>query len=48
MMPNLSSPVAPRDVFMTTFGAQSDDKVGIMTTLGFQYRIATIVASSLQ
>ena len=33
-MPILS---APQVVFMTTCGATSDDKVGIMTTLGFQW-----------
>ena len=33
MMPTLSSLVAPEVVIMTTYGATSDDKVGIMTTL---------------
>ena len=36
MMPTLSSLVAPEVVVMTTSGATSDDKVGIMTTPGFQ------------
>ena len=36
MMPTLSLLVAPEDVVMTTSGATSDDKVGIMTTLGLK------------
>ena len=35
IMPTLSSLVAQEVVTMTTSGATSDDKVGIMTTLGF-------------
>ena len=35
-MLTLSSPVAAEVVVMTTSGAASDDKVGIMTTLAFQ------------
>ena len=35
MMPTLSSLVAPEVVKITTFGATSDGKDGIMTTLSF-------------
>ena len=35
MMPTLSSLTAPQVVCMTTSGVVSDDKVGIMTTIGF-------------
>ena len=41
MMPTLSSLVAPQVVIMTTCGATSDDKVGIMTTHGFSVCINT-------
>ena len=37
MMPTLLSLVLLEAVVMTTYGAISDDKVGIMTTLGFQW-----------
>ena len=36
-MPTLSSMAAMQTVFMTTYGASSDDEVGIMTTPGFQW-----------
>ena len=36
-MPTLSSLAAPQVVVMTTCGAASDDKVGIMIVLGFNY-----------
>ena len=39
MMPTLPSLVAPEVVILTTFGATSDDKVGIMTILGFQWNM---------
>ena len=38
-MPTLSSLMAPEVVVMTTSGAASDDKVGIVTTHGFQWRV---------
>ena len=37
MMPTLSSLMEPYIVIMTTSGAMSDDKVGIMISLGFQF-----------
>ena len=39
MMPTLSSLVAPEVVIKTTYGATNDDKVGIMTTLIFQWKV---------
>ena len=36
MMPTLSSVAALEVVIMTTSSAATDDKVGIITTLGFQ------------
>ena len=39
MMSTLSSLAAPEVVIMTTSGAASDDKVGIMTTLCFQRQV---------
>ena len=39
MMPTLPSLVAPEFIVTTTSGAASHDKVGTMTTLGFQWLI---------
>ena len=39
MMPTLLSLAAPQVAIMTTCGATSDNKVGIMTTLGFNVHI---------
>ena len=36
-MPISSLNVAPEIIVMTNYGADSDDKVGIMTTLDFQW-----------
>ena len=42
MMPTLSSLAAPEVVIMTTSGAASDDKIGIMSHLGFQYLVSRV------
>ena len=39
MVPGLSSPEALAIIVMTTTGSASGDKVGIMKTLSFQYRL---------
>ena len=43
MVPTSSSLAAPAVVLTTTPGATSDDKVGIMTTLGFQWFLQTSI-----
>ena len=40
MLPTLSWLVALEVVFMTTSSVTSDDKVGIMTTLGFKFGVS--------
>ena len=43
-MPILASLVAPEVVIMTTSGAASDAKIGIMTTLIFQCQQVIIIS----
>ena len=38
MIPTLSSLVAPQVVMLTTCDATIDNKIGIITTLSFQYK----------
>ena len=47
MMPTLLSLVPPEVVIMTTSGATSDNKVGIMTTLGPQQHASLLWMDSL-
>ena len=46
MMPILSSLVAAEVVVMTTYGASSDDTVGITTTLDFQWHYGDVTWAS--
>ena len=48
MMPNLSSIVTQEIVITATFGVISDDKMGIMATLGFQCKVVSKSNTILQ
>ena len=48
MMPNLSSIVTQEIVITATFGVISDDKMGIMATLGFQCKAVSTSNTILQ